>query len=178
MKTFKGIFYKEVSGVSIAILYLVTWILVFFIYESPYRIWSLALIVIWGIMFFFIYVFFIARSIKYERPLEEKEGVSKGFGTFVKPQMLTEEEVSISKEKKICLVCKGKVKGYNVFICSDCDTIYCQTCARALENLENACWVCDTPFDESKPSKAIDIEISEKFQKDSKEKKEKKSVLK
>ena len=42
-------------------------------------------------------------------------------------------------------------------------------CAYALTNLENACWVCNNPFDDSKPSKPfekaeeeIDIEISEK----------------
>jgi len=91
---------------------------------------------------------------------------------FTKPQKVTEEEVSIAKEKKICLVCKGKVLGHNVFICLGCDTFYCQKCAYALENLENACWVCETPFDESKPSKPykkveeeIKVEISEKPQK-------------
>jgi hypothetical protein len=71
---------------------------------------------------------------------------------FVKPPKLTEEEVTVSKEKKICLVCKGKVLGFNSFICK-CDTIYCQKCARTLSNLENACWVCETPFDETKAVK-------------------------
>ena len=66
---------------------------------------------------------------------------------------LTEEEVSISKEKKICLVCKGKVSGYNIFICPTCDALYCKNCALALETLENACWVCNAPIDPSKPVK-------------------------
>ena len=74
------------------------------------------------------------------------------LGTLARPKDLTEEEVAVSKEKKICLVCKGKVIGFNSFICK-CDTIYCQKCARALSDLENACWVCETPFDESKPVK-------------------------
>ena len=47
--------------------------------------------------------------------------------TFLKPQKITEEEVSISKEKKVCLVCKNKVGGIN-FICKNCETFYCQKC--------------------------------------------------
>ncbi len=43
---------------------------------------------------------------------------------FTKPKKITEEEVSVSKEKKICLVCKSKISGLN-FICSDCGTFYC-----------------------------------------------------
>jgi hypothetical protein len=93
------------------------------------------------------------------------------LGTFTRPQKVTEEEVMISKEKKICLVCKGKVGGYN-FLCTECGAFYCEKCAHALTNLENVCWVCDMPFDKSKPSKPFekaeeekDIEISEKIQK-------------
>ena len=117
----RALLYWRISGVSIGILYLVSWILVIFIYEIPYPLTLLYLlerIMTHGIAFMVAYLF-IARSIKYEKPLEEKEGVSMGFGTFVKPQMLTEEEVSVSKEKKICLVCKGKLAGFNLaFICS------------------------------------------------------------
>lgn len=71
-------------------------------------------------------------------------------------QTLTEEEVSVSKEKKICLVCKGKLSGFNLFLCSDCETFYCDNCAQKLSKLENQCWVCNTPFIESKPSKALE----------------------
>ena len=90
---------------------------------------------------------------------------------------ITEEEVSISKEKKICLVCKGRVRKFEVFLC-DCDAFYCHKCARALIDIENACWVCNEPFDESKPStpfkkveEEIEIETSEKHQKKPKTKK-------
>jgi hypothetical protein len=92
------------------------------------------------------------------------------LGVFAKPERITEEEVSISKERRICLVCKGKLERI-MFICPDCNTFYCKKCSDALSTLENACWVCDTPFDESKPTKPykreeeIDIEISEKPQK-------------
>jgi len=64
---------------------------------------------------------------------------------------VTETEVSIHKEKKICLVCRGQVLRYS-YIC-DCVTIYCENCARALTNLENVCWACEAPIDYSKPVK-------------------------
>jgi len=65
-----------------------------------------------------------------------------------------------------------------MFMCNKCGTLYCLKCSQALSNLENACWVCDAPFDESKPVKPfnkaeeeVDIEISEKPQKKPKTKK-------
>ena len=69
---------------------------------------------------------------------------------FVKPQKLTEEEVTFHKEKKICLVCKGKLSRL-LYMCPECDALYCIKCSDALSDLENACWVCETAFDESKP---------------------------
>lgn len=93
-----------------------------------------------------------------EESIEPKEKKKKEvlieksiFRLSKRPDQITEEEVSISKEKKICLVCKGKVGGFN-FICNECGTFYCEKCAKAMVNLENVCWVCNTPFDESKPS--------------------------
>lgn len=87
--------------------------------------------------------------------ITEKE-IQVQDGLFIirkRPTMITEEEVSISKEKKICLVCKGKISGYDVYICPGCDTLYCEKCAHAIETLENACWVCNEPIDKSKPVK-------------------------
>ncbi len=92
------------------------------------------------------------------------------LGVFTKPQRITEEEVSISKEKKICLVCKGKVLGIT-FICPKCETFYCEKCSKALIDLENACWACNAPIDKSKPSKPYkeeeeEITVEEKTSKD------------
>ncbi len=64
---------------------------------------------------------------------------------------LTEEKVVISKEIKICLVCRGEVFGFS-YICK-CGVNYCENCARALTNLENVCWACETQIDYSKPVK-------------------------
>jgi len=102
------------------------------------------------LIFFIIESLLAIRSIKKEETSKSTEKISV-VGIFTKPEHITEEEVSISKEKKICLVCKGKVARNNIFLCPECDTFYCSKCTDALSNLENACWVCETPFDESKP---------------------------
>ncbi|MFX1321597.1 MAG: tetratricopeptide repeat protein, partial [Promethearchaeota archaeon] len=62
-----------------------------------------------------------------------------------------EEEVTIQKEKKICLVCRGVVLRFS-YIC-ECGAIYCEDCARAVSNLENVCWACETAIDYNKPVK-------------------------
>jgi hypothetical protein len=70
-----------------------------------------------------------------------------------------EHGVAISKEKKICLVCKGDILKFS-YIC-ECGAIYCDTCARALSNLENVCWVCEAGIDPLKPIKPYAEEIEE-----------------
>ena len=108
----------------------------------------------------FFYLFYLMVKISKSGPSQAVLGGSQELESktqdilrmFTRPQKVTEEEVSISKEKRTCLVCKGKVGRYN-FICNDCGAFYCENCARTLTDLENACWVCETPFDESKPVK-------------------------
>ena len=119
-----------------------------------------------------IFYYFIIKYVKSEEISTSKEGLPDVLGAFSKPQKLTEEEVSVSKEKKICLVCKGKVARSNIYLCPECNTFYCEKCSNALSDLENMCWVCDAPFDESKPVKPYkkeealeEIEISEKITK-------------
>jgi len=62
-----------------------------------------------------------------------------------------EEEVTVYREQKVCLVCKGKISGFNIFICPKCNALYCEKCARALSEIQNICWVCESPLDQSKP---------------------------
>jgi len=62
-----------------------------------------------------------------------------------------EEKLTIYKEQKLCLVCRGEISGF-MYSCT-CNTIYCETCVRALIELENICWVCNAPIDMSKPIK-------------------------
>ena len=60
---------------------------------------------------------------------------------FTKSKRLTEEEVSVAKEKQICLVCKGKLER-NMYVCPDCSSFYCQKCSSNLATLENSCLLC------------------------------------
>ncbi|MHC1591048.1 MAG: hypothetical protein ACXQS8_03110 [Candidatus Helarchaeales archaeon] len=53
----------------------------------------------------------------------------------------TEAEVTTFKEKKICIVHKGPVAG-SVYLCPQCDAIYCMKCARALKSAGEKCWQC------------------------------------
>ncbi len=109
-----------------------------------------ALIILLYSMYRIIKVF-KGKDTFYDASKEDQQ--KKGFlGIFTKPKQLTEEEISISKEKKICLVCKNEISREN-YICPECKAFYCLKCSHALTNLENACWVCFTPFDESKPFK-------------------------
>jgi hypothetical protein len=71
-----------------------------------------------------------------------------------KHKQVTEEEVKFYREQTICLVCKNHLIGYTLnFICFECRALYCAKCARAISKLENACWACNNPIDESKPVK-------------------------
>ncbi|MFX1303372.1 MAG: tetratricopeptide repeat protein [Promethearchaeota archaeon] len=89
-----------------------------------------------------------------------------------------EEKVTVHKEKKSCLVCKGEVERFNIYICPECNSIYCNNCAQTLTNLENACWVCNAPIDALKPiipikeEQEFGFKISEKPKKFSKEDKD------
>ncbi|KKM66109.1 hypothetical protein LCGC14_1484460, partial [marine sediment metagenome] len=48
-------------------------------------------------------------------------------------------------------VCRGEAFGFS-YACK-CGANYCENCARALTNLENVCWACETQIDYSKPVK-------------------------
>ena len=75
-----------------------------------------------------------------------------------KPEKITDEEIKFYKEQTICLVCKTTLKRKNVYLCPGCKVLYCLNCSDALSKLENACWVCNIPFDESKPIEIYETE--------------------
>lgn len=91
-----------------------------------------------------------------EKPLKiddkEIEVAESLFRLSVRPEHISEEEVTFHKERKICLVCKTKLSRV-IYSCPQCDALYCINCSNSISNLENACWVCNTPFDESRPSR-------------------------
>lgn len=73
-----------------------------------------------------------------------------------RPMEISSEEISFYREQKMCLICRGKLGRFNVYTCPKCDVLYCKKCVEALINLENACWVCNAAFDDSKPSKPFE----------------------
>ncbi|MFW9973011.1 MAG: hypothetical protein ACFFDF_22690, partial [Candidatus Odinarchaeota archaeon] len=89
------------------------------------------------------------KKIPLKKEIKVKESL---FRLYEKPALITEEEVTFHRERKICLVCKGKVLRIS-YICPKCNALYCINCTEELSNLENVCWVCDEPLDEAKPFK-------------------------
>jgi len=77
----------------------------------------------------------MAERLKLARLNDQIEGVLQRSQNL--PTQVIDETVIISKETKICLVCRGEVLKFS-YICS-CGAIYCENCARALTNLENVC---------------------------------------
>lgn len=152
----EGIVKRKFLSLSIA------WFLTtIFVVLEGYTITALSILYKIGLLislwFFYYGLKEVPEKLK-EKPLEREVLIKDGlFRIRKRPNQITEEEVSISKEKKICLVCKGKLSGYNIFVCRNCDAFYCENCARALENLENACWVCNEPIDKSKPIRLDEI---------------------
>jgi tetratricopeptide (TPR) repeat protein len=73
-------------------------------------------------------------------------------------EQVIEKKVTIYDELKICMVCKGSAVGFNIYICPQCSSIYCKGCAEAVIEIENACWICELPIDESRPSQLIEKE--------------------
>ncbi|MEE9377735.1 MAG: pyridoxamine 5'-phosphate oxidase family protein [Candidatus Lokiarchaeia archaeon] len=103
------------------------------------------------------------RVVSFDFAKDDKHQNAIAYSSFVlytRPNRITEEEVIFHIEKKICLVCKKKILKFT-YICPECEIFYCMNCSQALVNLENVCWVCNTPIDESKPSKPFDIEEDE-----------------
>jgi hypothetical protein len=110
-----------------------------------------------GIIFSFFFLYLGLR----EAPIDKKQEKQRKkdikieeslFRLYERPAQISEEEITFHRERKICLVCKGKVSRVN-YICPSCNTLYCIKCSKELSNLENVCWVCNEPIDETKPIK-------------------------
>ncbi|UCD02393.1 MAG: pyridoxamine 5'-phosphate oxidase family protein [Promethearchaeota archaeon] len=110
------------------------------------------------------------RVVSYDFAKDDKHWNAVAYTQFVlytRPDRITDEEVIFHIEKKICLVCKKEILKFT-YVCPECEIFYCMNCSQALANLENVCWVCNTPIDESKSSKPFEIEKYEKKMKKSK----------
>ena len=54
-----------------------------------------------------------------------------------------ESEIKVEDQKFICVVHKGQIVG-TVYICPNCKTCYCLTCAYSLKANGEKCWTCNT----------------------------------
>ncbi len=76
--------------------------------------------------------------------------------SYSRPDDLSDQDIQYFREQTLCIICKAKMLGFNdVFICPQCKSIYCEKCAQELIKLENMCWVCSGPIDDSKPISPI-----------------------
>jgi hypothetical protein len=161
-KAFKseGVIRKKFFFLSISVIFVVG----FGMLDS--LTWGITLVLVRiGAMSNFIFAYLGLREepekIKIKPAEKEIKIEDSLFRIRKRPAQITEEEVTYYKEQKICLVCKGEVGGFNNYICTGCDVLYCENCARALTKLDNVCWVCDEPIDKSKPIKPILVEGTE-----------------
>jgi hypothetical protein len=134
----------------------------YFMFWFIFMILFLPVVAILGftcVIFFSLECIFFLKSISREEGASKKKNVDV-IDIFTRPATITEEEVSVSKERKICLVCKGKMGGFDTFIfmCPDCNAFYCENCARTLIDMENICWVCNSAIDPSRPVKPFEQE--------------------
>jgi len=66
-----------------------------------------------------------------------------------------EKEITVYKERKRCLVCLGDIEGFDNYICPKCNSLYCKNCAKALIEIENMCWSCESPIEKAKPVRLL-----------------------
>lgn len=152
------------STTYIICLLIALYVVIFFFleYQVHYLFYISIIVMILGSTIFLIHFFInlikllkTSKTVFIEKELEQDKGI---LSMFTRRNLITEEEISISKEKRICLVCKKKLSR-DIYICPDCSALYCKDCSSALIIIENACWVCNTPFDPLKPVKLLEQAI-------------------
>lgn len=76
--------------------------------------------------------------------------------TYSRPDDLSEEDILYFREQTLCIVCKTFLQKFTkIFICPQCKSIYCAKCAHELIKIDNMCWGCAGPIDDSKPISPI-----------------------
>ena len=89
-----------------------------------------------------------------EKATEKRARAMKQEPLFLdelKEEAISEEDVQVYKEQRICLVHKGTIEGF-IFSCPGCGAFYCVKCVEALIDIENMCWSCEEVLDPNKPS--------------------------
>ncbi|MBN1802231.1 MAG: right-handed parallel beta-helix repeat-containing protein [Candidatus Lokiarchaeota archaeon] len=89
-------------------------------------------------------------EVKHELVFYEDGLIKEGAGPSTKEKValetLDESGMDVEKQKYICIVHKGPVKGENVYICPHCQAFYCKDCVNALREQGEKCWSCQNYF--------------------------------
>ncbi len=94
---------------------------------------------------------------EYETVLTKKDAIISSLQ--VKRKKISENNITLLKEKHNCLVHKGPIEGYS-YICPSCSAYYCVKCLEAIKKLDNSCWACGYNFETKKKeeiSKEVDV---------------------
>jgi len=153
----QGIIRKKYIYVAMAVFFLYIPAILDAVLNIPIPILAIVNIIQLGSTWF-SYLGLRKEPEKRKKKVKEEVKITDSFFRIIqRPDQITEEEVTYYREQKICLICKGKVAGFNIFLCPNCEALYHEDCARTLSDLENACWVCNQPIDETKPTKPFKI---------------------
>ncbi|MFX0099264.1 MAG: hypothetical protein ACFFCS_06745 [Candidatus Hodarchaeota archaeon] len=119
---------------------------------------AISMVAFYSIVIIMVYsIYRMVKVIKEDKVPSKKDQIQDFLKAFVRPKHMSDEEISVSKEKHICLVCKGSISGAN-YMCPSCGTHYCKRCSDVLAEMENACWSCEAPFDETKSVMQVEKE--------------------
>ena len=148
------LFSKPIIKVFILILICLLAIFVVLALILNLQLAYLVLIIIWLAIFTLILIagYVIYFYVRRDESGTKKEELQEILRLFTKPLKFSIEDVKYSREKGFCLVCKNKISGFT-YVCPNCEAWYCLNCCKALTELENACWGCETPFAKSKSIK-------------------------
>jgi len=75
-------------------------------------------------------------------PIEKPKLNYKDTLKTQKEEKKIESEIDIEKQKFICIVHRGVIRGA-IYLCPTCETLYCNTCARVLNEKNEKCWSCN-----------------------------------
>ncbi|TXT63590.1 MAG: conserved membrane protein of unknown function [Promethearchaeota archaeon] len=123
-----------------------------------------------ALLFIFILTTIIVFKVKETLPIKSE--------LYIKPESVNEDDLTLFKERRICLVCKGNATGFNAYVCPECGALYCLKCAKVLSNIENMCWVCNFIIDDNKPIVLEDNMLENEVDEDMKKKSKKNKKLK
>jgi hypothetical protein len=71
-----------------------------------------------------------------------------------KSKEITKEQILAFREQTKCLICEREINGFiKIFLCPQCEALYCKKCAQKMIDMSNMCWLCEKQIDESKPIK-------------------------